>query len=160
MKSPKLNSLIDTYNSPQGDGNHVWVSVELRAFFQIDTYNSPQGDGNDLVKTYCGKRVLWTIDTYNSPQGDGNSGGQKDRSARKSRDRYLQFPARGRKRFKSQVFFLPIIYIDRYLQFPARGRKRPVLVSQQSLKALIDTYNSPQGDGNKQKINVLKNLIY
>ena len=38
---------------------------------------------------------------------------------------------------------------DRYLQFPARGRKLSNEHQRKAAINLIDTYNSPQGDGNK-----------
>ena len=62
------------------------------------------------------------IDTYNSPQGDGN----------------FRFVPEGRINPNT----------DRYLQFPARGRKHLCSPSLPELFWMIDTYNSPQGDGN------------
>ena len=62
----------------------------------IDTYNSPQGDGNIDKKRRSHKEVE-RIDTYNSPQGDGNKYKKVEIPTKHLLDRYLQFPARGRK---------------------------------------------------------------
>ena len=91
----------------------------------IDTYNSPQGDGNK--NSSSDNEIIGSafsaIDTYNSPQGDGNIPHlQKREPIRLAPDRYLQFPARGRKRV-------------------CNGATGPN-------NETIDTYNSPQGDGN------------
>ena len=135
-----------------------------------DTLNSPQGDGNPRSLTR--KCSSPSCQTPSIPRkGTETAKRRPTPQAVVQNVRHPQFPARGRKRRagmnvrltgSSQTPSIPrkgtetstpsTCYAPdqrvRHPQFPARGRKPIPLVKSGVTSSSSDTLNSPQGDGN------------